>query len=667
MEQVVDLADVIINDGSQLVFTQNQSAKSVLGDNRAVVYVVNGATVSAEVEWTTHIDVHENSSVILTSAESFTLMGTTTIRGHLGFNAPSTNTLHLTETAHLIIQSDAMNELSLHALTSLENSSVEILNAGVFSLKTTVLDIGGEFTVSGSLFLEPVITHFSVGPHGVVSFDPLTSGMTLGTTVDISGKVTLAKHVSFVGCDLFQISIGTIAWPSTEDLITIACDVVTINGPFSPGTVSFGSGVQTFTVGSNGTFEFIADGPIKADVMHIDGKMYVENLATFTSKSTEDSRINEITITHPNGSLVFNRGNLPEQEDSVPKESTCSTLHVRELSTNKVFNAGALNVGEGLDTINILTNGTWSLTPCDVFRVDTFISNGTFTSTTPITMRGKSLDKIRSLELEYGATMTFDSHAQSTKEWTGVSVLGVHEFVLNGDFNAGELQNFVTGNEGWDALRMNLNGSLYFLPNGPFYIDTLHVAGHFESYGALNMSSTDTNLIVEVGTTGMIKFDSLATSFVEESYVTASQIVMNQGSYWSAGNAVWDVTHLTVGGRLYCHPYRDTTVAYFTVGRTGTVDFSRPNKIQGIDYVIESGGRMDMFFQHTPDDVTQGCEATRLLYKTVTIAGTMQAGSLYIGHLEDGVQFCRRVEISGTLDVTGGGYLYDSGAGETFV
>ncbi|KAH3816386.1 hypothetical protein DPMN_117902 [Dreissena polymorpha] len=660
-----DLKEVLVFDGSHLVFADNFGVDNIYGDGRSMIHVIEQSALKVAQKITTHAHVFAGSSLVLGKENEAVLVGTTFIQGQLLLGLPENQTLTLQDPAKVTIDSTEMTGSTMYGLKVGALSALTITNPNhVFDLNVKEILVNGAFKVSGNMSITN-LTKFTVGTTGSVEFNPSSSDLYLGGIIDIRGSVKLGKHVSIVyPCTQFLLEGGTLTWPNTIDVITMECDVITINGVFSPGVISFGEGATQFMVGTAGTFTMTADGPIIADTVGISGKMYVNNLATFKSKTTADDRINTFVINHPNGILQLNTNSLPGRKNGVQIDSTCSTLNVRTLTIDKTFTASNISIGKGIDKISVNLYGSWVFTPCGDYKVDELYCNGTMTSTKPLTLIGYSIDKLRSLHLEYGGKITLDSLAQSSKAWTGVSVIGVHEFKLYGDIMAGKLTNYVGDYAGWDRLDINVNGSFYFLPNGPFIIDYLYVNGYFEAYGKVNMTSIKTLLSVHIDTKGTVKFDSLLSSnWVSESAVTAVSIDMESQSQWISGNTVWDVTTFKVSGRLYCHPYNESKIVYLTVESGGLVEYTRPNTLKGFTCTVESGGTMSMFYQRTPEKTSEGCEATQLLYKTLNVHGTLRAGSLYIGPLGDGKQFCQNITISGSLDVTGGGYLYDKGPG----
>ena len=638
---------------------------NVLGDGRAMIHTTHNATLTIDQEMTSHAYIYNSATVILDAIPEVTLVGTIQVQGELIMGNPTNQSLLLSDPGKVIVDSVNMTSISMYSLSVGENCEFTIENSNtLFSFKTTELKVYGAFT-AGLMYITD-IDLFEVGAVGTVEFEPETSDMYIGSDIDIRGDVSLGKHVSVVyPCTQFLIETGTLAWPTTTDIITIECEIVTINGVFSPGTVSFGTGVGHFSVGSSGTFTLTADGPVLVDSATVSGKMYVNNMATFRSNSSGDGRIDTLSISHPTGLLQLNKDSLPAQLNGTALNDNSSTLNVKTLTIDKTFTADNINIGAGIDAIYVNLYGEWTFTPFDVFYVDTIYTNGTITSTLPLELEGIGVHKVREIKIEYGGTITLDSLVQSTKAWTGVSTVGVHEFMLYGKFYAGLLQNYIAGDEGWDRLDIHVNGSIYFESYGPFLLEYLYTNGRFECYNAINMTSSDSPLTIHVDNKGYIKFDSLLSSnWVDESAVNASTLQMDSSSYWSSGNTKWTVTTADIYGRLYSHPYSDVQIVYFTIYSGATVDFSRPTTIKGFNITVNSGGTFDMAYKHTPEVTTDGCEETKIMYKEVDISGTARAGSLFIGPLGNGVQLCNNIYISGSLDVTGGGYLYDQGPGK---
>lgn len=644
----------------------DNAVTNVHGDGMSMIHVANDTDMVVAGEMSAHAHVYAGSAIKFEALPEVHLTGSIFIQGDMELVHAHNQTLILSEPAVLTIDSDTMYSFSAQGIDVQANAVFDIENDnGTFIMTTESLIVDGAFS-AGMLDLNNSITIFTVGIAGSVAFDPETSDMYIGSDIDIRGAVTLGKHISIVNpCNQFVIEKGNLTWSTTKGIITIECSSVTINGQFTPGVVSFGKGMGDFTVGPSGTFTFTSDGPILANTVSIAGKMYVNNLATMESGLSSDNRIEAFAIHNPNGVLELNKEALPYQINGKPDSSVnCSTLKVKFLTVNGTFTSGEIGIHNGIDEISVGFDGSWIFGPCTTFNVHALYVNGTVTSTYPLNLEGQGLDKVHEINIDIGGTVTLDSLSQSSKKWTGTSTIGVHDIQLGGKLYAGLLQNFVAGDEGWDKLDIYKDGAFYFEPVGIFIIDYLYIDGRFESYTSLNLTSVDTDLIVHVDSNGYVMFDSLVSSgWTVESYVTAGQIKMESGSYWQSGNTEWIVKEAILGGSLYSYPSSAAQFVYFTVTSGGRVDFSRTTLFKGYGFNVYSGGTMDIAYQHKPDDISQGSVASELLFKTIDISGTLRAGSLHIGHLGNGVQFCENIYISGALDVSGGGFLYDTGPG----
>lgn len=632
-----------------------------------MLHLTGDSTLSVSGEMTAHAHIYPGCIMELHAVPEVTLVGSIYVGGALVMTNAPQQSLILAEPASLTFNSTDIMHLECETLDIKANAQFSINNISPFILNATNIIIGGSF-IAGELDILPGISSFIVESDGVVNFNPLTPDLYLGEDIDIRGQVTLEKQFSIrQPCNQFLLEKGTLTWPQTVDIITIECAIVKINGVFSPGIISTGSGIDQFTVGSFGTFTLTADGPFLADTISIAGKMYIDNLATVMSHSATDGRVEEMIIHSPGGVLELNKQGLPAQTFAQETNQTCNILKVKSLTVDKTFTAKDLDIDTGIDDVTVNMYGTWTFNPCSTYQIHKIYANGTITSAGPITLIGNGLDKVHEFYIEYGGTVTLDAEVQSSKAWTDSSIVAVHDFKIYGAFKAGRMKNFVTSGssvEGWDKLEMLVNGTFYFQPEGDFLIDYMYINGLFEAYDTINMTGGDADLIIHVGPKGRMKFDSLVTSaWSDESAVTASEIQTEYGSSWQSGNTKWNVQEALLAGTLYSYPSSDVIIVFLTVLSQGNVEFSRTSHFKGSGLIVNSGATLNIAYMALPEDNLQGSEPSTLLYKTVNIAGQLKAGSLYIGHLGDNVQFCENVYVSGTVDVSSGGYLYDTGPG----
>ena len=657
LQDSTDTLDVIlVNDGSHLVLNSSTNVSYIIGDGRSMVHFAPEVSVILGNEMTTHCFVYEQAVFNLTIA-SVTIGGYLYVKGILASTADADITVSLPATVYLETQ-----DLHISSLLIEEGALMNISsdNNTIFNLTINHLEILGEFTAGPIDFFN--ITHFAVGVGANVEFDPVDENEYLGETIEIRGSVTLGHAVSFTRpCSEFILDNAELSWDiSTPPNTTIECERVVINGPFSPGNVEFGVGISEFSVGNNGTFTFTAIGPVFMDSISIAGTVYVNNYADIKSTNGTGSRIDYVIIHSPNGRLYLNHGSLPGYHDNFTDTNiSCSTLNADNVIIDGTFIADNLSIGAGIESfsVNGNGNGVFTFTPCDDFPIHELFVNGTMTSSIPLTLKGTNIERSHDFTIDTHGTVTLDNEVQSTKAWTGTSQFGVHNVEVYGNFYAGRMENRIASNGSWDSLSVANGARFYFEPDGPFILDYMSVSGDLRAYGPIDIYTMrpEEDLIIYVTSTGAVRFDSLvASGWTSLSFVTAQTLQTSTSSYFSAGDTQFDIQILTIGGSFYAYPSRTIKAAAFTVTSTGSADISRTVNIEGQDMTI--AGTLDVSYQHDPENTTSGCNETRVTYDDVTVSGTFRAGSIHVDS--------HTLTVSGTVDVSGGGYLSDTGPGE---
>ena len=659
---------MIINDGSHLAVAFDHTLQHVYGDGRSMIHVIHNTTLDIDGDMTAHAHIHEHSSMNFNADVLVTLISSIHVSGQINLTRPVNQSFVLDSPASLTIDSVSMNRINCKKLEIKEKATMNIADETVlFHLETNEIKVDGNFFAK-SLKIYDIIKKFFVGYKGVVEFDPISSDMYIGPYIDIRGRVNIRKYVSIVQpCKQFLLETGTLTWPATSDIIIMECDLVKINSDFSPGIISFGTGVDQFSVHTQGNFVFTADGSVLVNSVSIAGKMYVNNIATLESHNAIDGHIKSFHIHYPAGQLVLSSQNLPAQTNATMINQTCNVLKTKQLTIDKLFNAGDLEIHNGIDEIFVNTHGSWTFGPCKTFNINELYVNGTVTSSYPLSLQGMSREKVQTIHIDTGGNVALSPYAQNTQAFTNVSVIGVHNISIDGTLTVALLKNYIKSNEGWDRLNIFEKGSFYFRAEGPMMIDYLYVNGHFESRGVVHMNGSDADLIVHIGSKGTVTFDSQTSSdWDDESRVTSSRIQMDSGSIWQSRNTEWVVDEADIFGKLYSHPSSDATFLDFNIKNGGLVDFSRTSVIKGKTLNIDKGGTFDIEYQHVPADTNRGVSESKLLYNTIDVDGMLKAGAIYIGHLDDIVERLDQVSVSGTIDVSGGGYIYDTGPGKIY-
>ena len=105
---------------------------------------------------------------------------------------------------------------------------------------------------------------------------------------------------------------------------------------------------------------------------------------------------------------------------------------------------------------------------------------------------------------------------------------------------------------------------------------------------------------------------------------------------------------------MYAQPEFTIEIKNFVITNTGSVNITTPIELHG--EVLDNDGMLDIDYRRWPVNVAEGNENSNIyMTKSVEVSGNLKAGSLYI---ETG-----EMTVSGSLDVSGGGYISDTGPG----
>lgn len=343
---------------------------------------------------------------------------------------------------------------------------------------------------------------------------------------------------------------------------------------------------------------------------------------------------------------------------------TYSSIRAQYMIINGYLEAGLLSTDPGNRLISVGNEGTFLLTAQESMYVHELEVFGQMDVFNPVIFRGEDIEKMEKLTIGESGSLTLDYNAQSSKTWTGVSEIPLHYAYISGQFKAGNMINHYnnTENEGWNYMYLH-NGSstLEFETADPFYIDTADINGTFTSYKpiAIRAFTPDNPLNIFIGWAGHVTFDSQASHpigpFTSNSSIYGVRWVTDESSNFQAGNTHFVLDHLEIGGTLTARPESTVQVKNLVVTSSGDVNITTPVDIIG--EVMDNSGLIDIDYRRWPENTDEGNENTNINMETsVTVSGTLQAGSLYI---ETG-----DMSVSGKVDVNGGGYLTDKGPGK---
>ena len=328
------------------------------------------------------------------------------------------------------------------------------------------------------------------------------------------------------------------------------------------------------------------------------------------------------------------------------------------------MNAKILSTHPGIDKVTVGSSGTLLFTSYDNFLVYEVEVNGIMKSYNPVIFRGKTVVKVEELRIGESGTMILDNNVQGTKMWTGVSEMPFHYVYVHGILKPGKILNryINTTDEGWNYLYLHNGSSVFeFETEEPFFIETAAINGTFTSFKPIAMRAPTTikRLTVFIGWTGHMTFNSEASHptgpFASNSSIYAKHFVTDTGSLFEAGNTHFDIDNVEIGGTMYAQPESKVEIRTFTVTNTGSVNITTPIVLEC--NTLNVAGLLDIDFRRWPDNTNEGnANSNILISQNIILSGTFQAGSLYIE--------TPMVTISGTLDISGGGYLNDKGPGK---
>lgn len=329
------------------------------------------------------------------------------------------------------------------------------------------------------------------------------------------------------------------------------------------------------------------------------------------------------------------------------------------------MNATLLSTDPGVDKVTVGKDGTFLFTPYDEFLVHEIEVNGLMNSHTPVIFRGQRLAKVENLTIGESGTMILDNNAQETKSWSGVSEMPFHYVYVNGHLKAGKILNRYINetDEGWNYMYIYNSSSIFeFETEYPFLIETVDINGTFISYKPVAItapSSSSKRLVIFIGFGGHMTLDSDSSHpigpFASNSSINAENLVMDTGSLLEAGDTHFDIDTVEISGSINARPKSKVEIRSFTVTNTGKVNITTPIILESL--TVNVAGLLDIDFRRMPENTNSGNPASDILVTdNILISGTLQAGSLYIE--------TDKMTVSGTLDVSGGGYLNSKGTGE---
>lgn len=628
----------------------------IIGDNDTMIHVTSPSSLRIGTNLDTRCYVYSGATLDLAMDADVTIKKWTYVRGNLVLQGLVSVTI--LDDFYLVVQNFTAQELTVE-----ETGQMVIIGTTTFELDVPTLNFNGNFT---SPVLLPLNWHdLSTGPRSIVKFDPDTSSAYLGQNINIRGDFLLGKAISIVHpCNKFVIDGGQLVF-NTTDSFTLECANVTINGQFTPdGSVSWGSGVGSLSVGPLGNFYLTADGPITINSLAVAGIMKTYNKVIFESTNATDRRVEVFVVHSPNGQLLLNVNDDFLISNGQPVTSvTSSTIKARYITVNGILDAKYLDVLPGFDVVSVGHSGSFTINPDSDFIADEIYIDGTMISLSPITMTGKTRVNVDNLNIGIAGELHLDSLVQHNKSWTGTSALGIHRVTTSGLFKGGRLRIRVQDTNGWDHLMVENSGVFEFEPEDEFRCNYLEIFGTFESYLPITVRSlpSASRATIFVGTGGSVIFDSLATHplgpWTNSSHIDAQMLKMETLSEFSCGDTELFIEQADINGTFTADTSSIVLIDRFNISETGIVNFTRPTDVQGISMVTHIGSVLEFDFQRIPVSTVNATKDSNIQMVNVTISGLVRGGSINIT-----ADFLI-VMSTGQMTVDEGGFSSDAGQG----
>lgn len=339
-------------------------------------------------------------------------------------------------------------------------------------------------------------------------------------------------------------------------------------------------------------------------------------------------------------------------------------IRARYLIVNGYLSARLLSTDPGVDKVVVGGAGNFLFTPYDKFLVHEMEIFGMFKSYTPVIFRGQRLKKVETLTIGETGSVILDNNAQSNKTWSGISELPFHYVYIHGLLKGGKILNRYENetDDGWNYMYLHNGSSTFeFETEHPFLIETADINGTFTSYKTIAMrpQTNIKGLTISIGWAGHVTFDSDSSHpigpFASNSSVYADHLITDTGSFFEAGDTHFDIHNVEISGTMTTQPTSDIRIRHFTVTSTGKVNITTSVTLEGTS--LDMAGLLDIDFRRWPDNTVGGNTQSNILVSdNITVSGTFQAGSLYVQ--------TNQMIVSGTVDVSGGGYLNDQGLGK---
>ena len=534
------------------------------------------------------------------------------------------------------------------------------LGNDVMTLDTNKLQVDG--SLSGDMTSLNNFEILRIGKEGKIQFKPTSGGERLGFDIEIHGELNLGRALSISHpCDSFVIKSGGTVSFSTNDQFKFECTSVLIDGTFAPpGRINFGEGTKDFNIGNLGNFTFTPASDLLIDNLIVHGFMHSKTQATLRGKLRDN--IHFLTVGET-GELMLDTQSQDKRDWNISSEIGVHTCNIH----GKLF-AGLLKTevgGGGWDYLFVNDTGSMIFEPESPFLCNHIVVHGTLETIKPVILKSHNQDHPLLMTVGPQGSVYLDSSATHPNgPWNGMSLLQA-EIYKSGAESVVSL-----GHIDIKVNNLEIGGESMLDPSAPIKVDYLHVTstGKINISKQVNIKGLSKNDVQNITLDGWVKFDSSVDHSKRLwSNRNGSQIDfkhLNIGGHLNAGlltvGTGWPLLNVDQKGILEFDPkdifnVEESTIAGKLISYSSMIGGS--TEYRGRKLSVLPSGIVDLNYRCQPDNDTSGCSLSVVRMQVIENGGSIRAGSMHV--FADDVT----VQTSGTLDVTGGGFMSSNGPG----
>ncbi|XP_066271773.1 uncharacterized protein [Branchiostoma lanceolatum] len=399
-----------------------------------------------------------------------------------------TFTLGQTLSARTYVESQGLLDLPYNLLTT-------------FTKDVTVYGTIGDsadpaLTVQGTLTVQPDGDHtyrfrkLRLESNSKVLLQNATNPGHCGTSLTISGTSVGNEEQLYVGRNAELSVTCTLTFNMTE------MNIGGSGGTIITDAADWSQITTSFTVNDDATLIFdhaVTD--ISVPQINVGGTLESKSVLNIVCQSFNIRTTGTVTLDSSNGG------------------SEESTLQAGDVTVDGRFEAKSLSAVDGWSILTVQEHGVFTLRAVGTYQIDKLFIDGKMETANSIFLKGKTVQRIRQLTVGPNAGKLYlDKDGRDAGNWTGISQVGVHKAVIQGEFLAGLLtvQAIASPQNGWDVLYMNESGLLEFDPHQDFSVDVIEINGTMKTFNPVVIHGLSANQIPRtlIGPSGEVLLDT---------------------------------------------------------------------------------------------------------------------------------------------------------------